>query len=67
MHEIIHLGVKLVLIVATAILFTVLVVKRPGAPTSYSNRKIFGLLVVGAIIGVVFLTTQSLYAPTPTV
>lgn len=67
MHEIIHLGGRAVFILATALLFTLLVIKRPGAPQSYSKKRVVGIFVIGAIIGVVFWTTQSLYAPAPTV
>lgn len=67
MHEIIHLAVRAFLILGTAVLFTLLVMKRPGAPSRYSVKRIVGLLVLGAVIGVVFWTAQSLYAPPATV
>lgn len=65
-HEIMHLAIRALLIIATAVLFTVLVIKRPGGKTSYSKTKIVSLLVLGAIIGVVFWTTQSIYVKPPT-
>ncbi|MDQ0190078.1 hypothetical protein JI721_04310 [Alicyclobacillus cycloheptanicus] len=66
MHELLHLCSILILIVVTAVMFTLLVIKRPGAKPSYSKKTIVGLLIVGAIIGIAFYTTQNLYAPSPT-
>ncbi|MCF8566374.1 hypothetical protein LLE49_16755 [Alicyclobacillus tolerans] len=57
-----HLILKLALIAVTAVVFTLFIVHRPGAEqTRYSKFAIAGMLFVGAVIGVVFLLTQSLY------
>ncbi|WDL95444.1 hypothetical protein [Alicyclobacillus sp. ALC3] len=62
MHEVIHLAVRAFLILGTAVLFTLLVTKRPGAPAHYTVKRVVALFVVGAVIGVVFWTAQSMYA-----
>lgn len=67
MHALLHYGSELVLVIVTAVLFTLFILHRPGASQTHSRKTIIGLLVVGAIIGVVFLTTQSLYVQPPAV
>ena len=67
MHGLIHYGAELVLVVVTAVLFTFFILHRPGANQTPSRKTIIGLLILGAMIGVVFVTTQSLYVPPPTV
>jgi len=65
MHTLIHYGFEFGFIIFTAILFTYFVIKRKGAPSNYSRKRIIGLLVVGVLIALVLLSSQSLYAPAP--
>ena len=60
MHTVIHLALKLIFVLVIAVLFTFVVSIRPGGRRPGRTGTI-GLLVVGAVIGVIFLTTQSLY------
>ena len=60
MHTLLHLALKIILIVGIASLFAFTVSIRPGSKRP-TRRGIIGLLIVGAIIGILFLTTQSLY------
>ncbi|EPZ44168.1 hypothetical protein [Alicyclobacillus acidoterrestris] len=57
-------ALDLFLVLVTGVLFVLLVRIRPGGKP-LSKRKAAGLLIVGFIIGVIFVTTNSLYV-TPT-
>ncbi|GGJ03987.1 hypothetical protein GCM10010885_11530 [Alicyclobacillus cellulosilyticus] len=61
-----HHVLNALFVVGIAVCFAFLYTIRPGAegrrPT---KRQLAGLLVIGAVIGVVFLATSSLYAPPP--
>jgi hypothetical protein len=65
LHLLIHYGIRIVFVLFIAILFTILVVYRPGALHKPSKLKLAGMLCVGAVIGGIFLMTQALYAPPP--
>ncbi len=60
MHTIIDLSLKLILVAVIAILFAFAVSIRPDGKRP-GRRGLIGLLLVGAAIGILFLTTQSLY------
>ncbi|GMA51136.1 hypothetical protein GCM10025857_24930 [Alicyclobacillus contaminans] len=62
MHTILHLALDVVFLAAIAVLFTVFVVVRPNAPRPVSRRRLFGIACVGLLMGLVFLSTSSLYA-----
>jgi hypothetical protein len=61
----IHYGIRILFVLFIAILFTVLVVYRPGASHRPSKLKLAGMLCVGAVIGGIFLLTQALYELPP--
>lgn len=66
MHTLLHYGVKLVFVLIIAILFAFMVSIRPGGKRP-SRPKFIGLLVLGVVIALIFLTTQSLYEVQTTV
>jgi preprotein translocase subunit YajC len=62
MHTVFHLGIQIVFVMVIAVLFTVFVVVRPDAKRTLSRSKLLGIACVGLLIGLVFLSTSSLYA-----
>jgi hypothetical protein len=60
-HTLLHLGIQVAFVVFIAVLFTIFVVIRPDADRKLSRGKLLGIACVGLLIGVVFLSTSSLY------
>ena len=56
-----HTLIKLVFAIVIAIIYTYLIVRRPGAPQTTKRSTLAVHLVVGLIIGVVFLETTRWY------
>lgn len=67
MHSLLHYGAELVLVVVTSVLFTLFILHRPGERQAPTTKSIVMMLIVGAVIGVVFVTTQTLYVQPPQV
>ncbi len=61
MHTLLHLGLDVVFLIVIAVLFTIFVVVRPDANRTVSRRRLIGIACVGLVIGIVFLSTSSLY------
>lgn len=57
-----HNLIRLAFVVLISVLFTIFVVVRPNADRNLSLRKKLGIACVGLFIGLVFLSTASLYA-----
>ncbi len=62
MHTVLHLGIRVIFVIVIAVLFTLFVVVRPDAKRNLSRGKLLGIACVGLLIGLVFLSTSSLYA-----
>ncbi len=60
LHTLILLVFKLLLIAVTAVLFTFTVAIRPGGQCP-SKKNLVKLLLTGAVIGILFISTQSMY------
>lgn len=60
-----HKLIELLLIIVTGVLFVVFVKYMPGGKP-LSRKRAALLFVVGAIIGVLFVTTQNLYVQNTT-
>jgi len=59
-----HTLVRLAFIGFIAVITVGMYALRPRAVPQRRNRVI-GLLVLGAIVGIIFLATQTIYAPAP--
>ena len=63
MHTVLHILSQLLFVCIIALVFTVAMVYRPGAVTPPSRRSVLIWMVLGLVLGGVFLTTYALYVP----
>ena len=62
MHTLVHFGLRIAFLIVIAVLFNLFVVTRPNATQPLSRRQWVGTILLGLLIGIIFLSTTSLYA-----